>query len=99
MQLGNDWCCKWGEKRPVDLCFARHSGYGGYSCDGYAVGSRIVRFTKGEGGNFTLETHVRLNNSEVVHRGVLAALLGPPRHLLLPGRLPTETRWGWVWQL
>jgi 3',5'-cyclic AMP phosphodiesterase CpdA len=30
----NDFCCQFGTRK-VDLCFGRHSGYGGYTCDGY----------------------------------------------------------------
>ena len=64
----NDFCCQFG-KRAVDLCFGRHSGYGGYSCEGYGTGSRVVTF---HGDTGALETHVRMNaNLSVVHSGTL----------------------------
>ena len=64
----NDFCCKFG-KRAVDLCFGRHSGYGGYSCDGYGTGSRVITFN---GDTGVLNTHVRMNgNLSLVHSGTL----------------------------
>jgi hypothetical protein len=64
----NDFCCQFG-KRAVDLCFGRHSGYGGYSCDGYDTGSRVISF---DADTRVIETHVRMNsNLSVVHQGRL----------------------------
>jgi hypothetical protein len=64
----NDFCCQFGS-RGIDLCFARHSGYGGYTCKGYEEGSRVITF---HGDTGVLETHVRMNsNLSVVHQGVL----------------------------
>ena len=68
----NDFCCSWG-KREVELCFGRHSGYGGYTCPGYPEGSRIISYNESTG---FLETHVRLNgNLSVVHKKRIAIRL------------------------
>lgn len=65
----NDFCCQFGTRK-VDLCFGRHSGGGGYACDGYGTGSRVITF---HGDTGALTTHVRMNaNLSVVHRGTLA---------------------------
>jgi hypothetical protein len=42
----NDFCCQFG-RRSIDLCFGRHSGYGGYDCTGYLKGSRLITFRTG----------------------------------------------------
>ena len=77
----NDWCCEFGE-RAVDLCFGRHSGWGGYDCDEpsgsahkYAKGSRMITFQRQRGmaatAGHTITTHVRLANGSVIHFGRL----------------------------
>ena len=69
----NDFCCQFG-KRAIDLCFARHSGYGGYQCDGYGQGVRIItiKAPRGSPGNHVeISTHIRMMNSSVVHKGDL----------------------------
>ena len=45
----NDFSCSFGD-RAIDLCFGRHSGYGGYDCTGYMKGSRIITFKQGPSG-------------------------------------------------
>ena len=83
----NDFCCTFGS-RAIDLCFGRHSGYGGYDCTGYLKGSRIITFqaaaaTPGSGGGvdgadravqagWKLTTHIRMNTGVVIHPGPLA---------------------------
>ena len=69
----NDWCCQFGS-RAVDLCFGRHSGWGGYDCKDppgslrdYEKGSRVITFKEGR-----LTTHVRLVNGTSIHQGTLA---------------------------
>ncbi|KAJ9620273.1 hypothetical protein H2203_008038 [Taxawa tesnikishii (nom. ined.)] len=52
---GDDWCMKWEGKLPgmnltgngLDLCFGRHSGYGGYGS--WMRGSRQVKIREGLG--------------------------------------------------
>jgi 3',5'-cyclic AMP phosphodiesterase CpdA len=67
----NDFCCQFG-KRSIDLCFGRHSGYGGYQCKNYEQGVRIITIqTNYDARKFSVSTHVRLNNATIIHKGYL----------------------------
>ena len=67
----NDFCCQFGA-RAVDLCFGRHSGWGGYDCNGYDKGSRVITFQQQPlRESAALQTHVRMTNGSVIHRGTL----------------------------
>ena len=35
----NDFCCEFSTKK---LCFGRHTSYGGYNCEGYVQGARVI---------------------------------------------------------
>ena len=66
----NDFCCRWGRSRNVELCFGHHSGWGGYDCSAeYGHGSRVIKFEKGAGrhGGPRLTTHVRMVDGSVRH--------------------------------
>ena len=73
----NDWCCQFG-KRSIDLCFGRHSGWGGYDCEdppgskiNFSKGSRIITFQQQGAQRHSITTHVRLFNGSVTHSGSL----------------------------
>lgn len=63
----NDFCCKIG-RRAVDLCFGRHSGRGGYNCDGYENGARVIDV---EINPWKASTHIRLTNGSIIHEAGL----------------------------
>ena len=66
---GDDWCAKWDSQLPgmnltgngLDLCFGRHSGYGGYGT--WTRGSRQVLLNLTTPGE--VQTWVRLETGEV----------------------------------
>lgn len=64
----NDWCCSFGE-RAVSLCFARHSGGGGYGCDGYNLGARVIEVSITP--SLQIDTHIRMANGSTIHAGTL----------------------------
>lgn len=76
---GDDWCMKWEGKLPgmnltgngLDLCFGRHSGYGGYGS--WMRGSRQVKIREGVG---QVETWIRLEDGSVSGRVVLNGTYG-----------------------
>jgi hypothetical protein len=73
---GDDWCFKWEEGlegmdlmgNGLNLCFGRHSGYGGYHRD-WERGSRQIVIREERMGE--VEVWVRLEDGAVVGRGVL----------------------------
>ncbi|KAK6003653.1 hypothetical protein QM012_009424 [Aureobasidium pullulans] len=76
---GDDWCFKWNSKlkgmsltgNGLDLCFGRHSGYGGYGS--WTRGSRQVLLQKGKKD---VETWVRLEDGSVSGRVTLNGTYG-----------------------
>ena len=54
---GLDWCCPY-EK--LWLCFARHTGYGGYGY--WSRGARILEITEQP---FSLKSWIRMENGQV----------------------------------
>ncbi|KAL3693575.1 hypothetical protein R1sor_007226 [Riccia sorocarpa] len=56
---GLDWCCP---HQHLWLCFARHTGYGGYGS--WTRGSRILQLV--EEPEFALKSWIRLENDDVV---------------------------------
>ncbi|KAM0754236.1 Metallo-dependent phosphatase [Meredithblackwellia eburnea MCA 4105] len=69
---GNNWCAK-SEEVPHTICFARHTGYGGYGSR--ERGSRVFEFAKGEaregGGGLGVKTWMRMEDHEVANMTVL----------------------------
>ncbi|KAG9942889.1 Metallo-dependent phosphatase, partial [Aureobasidium melanogenum] len=76
---GDDWCFRWDSKlkgmnltgNGLDLCFGRHSGYGGYGS--WIRGSRQVVLTKGKED---IETWVRLEDGSISGRVTLNGTYG-----------------------
>ena len=66
----NDFCCSYED---MELCFGRHSGFGGYQCDGYVQGWRVVEVSSesSSSSSFQVNTYVRLVNGSKIHSGVL----------------------------
>lgn len=66
---GDDWCAKWESQLPgmnltgngLDLCFGRHSGYGGYGS--WTRGSRQVLFNLANPAE--VQTWIRLETGEI----------------------------------
>jgi hypothetical protein len=74
----NSFCCALGgegrgEGGGLDLCFGRHSSFGGYGCEGEAeeIGARVVDVTVTADGGVALETHIRLASGGVEGRHAL----------------------------
>lgn len=86
---GNDWCCpirvdngpkgaggrNGASSRDIQLCYGRHSGYGGYSTPNvHLPGARVVqfeptmlrKFIQGQSSSSTTNTWVRLEGGMVV---------------------------------
>jgi len=61
---GNSWCCK--SKTGIDVCFGRHSGYGGYG--EWDRGSRIIMLSKQTNSIFT---YVRMEDGSIIDHGYL----------------------------
>lgn len=57
---GLDWCCPY---RSMHLCFARHTGYGGYG--NWTRGARILELVERP---FGLNTYIRLENGTISSR-------------------------------
>lgn len=76
---GDDWCFRWDSKlkgmnlagNGLDLCFGRHSGYGGYGS--WTRGSRQVLLRK---GSKDVETWVRLEDGSTSGRVTLNGTYG-----------------------
>ncbi|KAG6906472.1 hypothetical protein DXG01_013799 [Tephrocybe rancida] len=59
---GNEWCAR-DTKKDVIFCFDKHSGYGGYTGDGWGYGVRNLVFTSPDPGD-GVETWIRLEAGE-----------------------------------
>jgi hypothetical protein len=95
---GNDWCFKWNSTLPtmefagngIDLCFGRHTGYGGYG--NWMRGSRQIKLNITTLGEQT-ETWVRLEDSTESGRIVLNSTYGVDKYPLVEDKrtnLPKE---------
>lgn len=82
---GNDWCFKWKSNltgmvltgNGLDLCFSRHTGYGGYGS--WTRGSRQVLVSLDDLGN-TTETWTRLEDGSTVGAVSLNSTFGRDRY-------------------
>lgn len=74
---GNDWCCPISAKASmgyavgIELCFGRHSGFGGYATPGmHSRGARVLQLDLGGGASRGarpgIRTWVRLESGEMV---------------------------------
>lgn len=70
---GASWCATWPssatkKSRPIKqgpfLCFARHTGYGGYG--EWDRGARVVQLSFDQGGEMTVKTWVRMESGDVI---------------------------------
>jgi len=55
---GNEWCARDPKSQTV-LCFNKHTGYGGYSKEGWGYGVRTFDLTLGRSG---ARTYIRMEN-------------------------------------
>lgn len=86
---GNDWCFKWNGTltgmslagNGLDLCFSRHTGYGGYGS--WTRGSRQVLVSLESLGNGT-ETWMRLEDGNVTGAVTLNSTFGTDEYPAVP---------------
>jgi hypothetical protein len=79
---GDDWCYRWDSKlegmnltgNGLDLCFGRHSGYGGYGS--WTRGSRQILLTDANLAELAPETWTTLETGEVVGKVTLNGTFG-----------------------
>ncbi|KAF1851497.1 Metallo-dependent phosphatase [Cucurbitaria berberidis CBS 394.84] len=80
---GVDWCMKWSKSLPyndptkgngLNLCFNRHSGYGGYT--DWKRGARQIVIEQDKLGKNELETWIRLEDGDVSGHVMLNATYG-----------------------
>lgn len=84
---GDDWCMKWGElsgNEPstgngVNLCFGRHTGYGGYS-DWTRGARQIVVHEDLLNGKREVETWIRLEDGKISGHVVLNDTFGTDKY-------------------
>eukprot|EP01100_Stratorugosa_tubuloviscum_P000017 TRINITY_DN1001_c0_g1_i1.p1 TRINITY_DN1001_c0_g1~~TRINITY_DN1001_c0_g1_i1.p1 ORF type:complete len:403 (-),score=164.10 TRINITY_DN1001_c0_g1_i1:85-1293(-) len=57
---GNNWCC---EKQDVQLCYGRHTGYGGYG--DWPRGARVIQLTENN-LSWTWKTWIRMENGTII---------------------------------
>ncbi|KAK1523038.1 calcineurin-like phosphoesterase [Colletotrichum paranaense] len=79
---GDSWCSTWpghdaglGAEAPF-LCFAKHTGYGGYGT--WERGARMIKlsFTQGDDPDMSVESWVRMENEEIITRVTLNETYG-----------------------
>lgn len=83
---GDDWCFKWNTTLPgmnltgngLNLCFGRHSGYGGYGS--WTRGSRQILLTEQRLRQSEVETWIRLETGSVTGSVVLNGTYGRDRY-------------------
>lgn len=84
---GVDWCMKWAKDLPnnlpangngLNLCFNRHSGYGGYS--EWARGGRQILVEEAKLGENVVDTWIRLEDGSVSGRVTLNSTYGQDRY-------------------
>ncbi|KDN52541.1 hypothetical protein K437DRAFT_186642 [Tilletiaria anomala UBC 951] len=80
-QHGNDWCApsnlQTRQKQIVPVCFAKHSGFGGYDYDNWNHGSRIFLFSLKDVGN-SMQTYIRFLTGEVRYKTTVDAAWAIP---------------------
>ncbi|KAK0259050.1 hypothetical protein LTS09_006339 [Friedmanniomyces endolithicus] len=87
---GDDWCFKWDSQLPgmslkgngLDLCFGRHSGYGGYGS--WVRGSRQILVTEEMVKEGVVETRVRLETGATSGSVVLNGTYGSDYYPAVP---------------
>lgn len=84
-QHGDDWCFKWDRQlsgmtlagNGLDLCFSRHTGYGGYGH--WKRGSRQILLSLDSLGS-SVETWIRLEDGTVTGAVTLNATFGADKY-------------------
>ncbi|KAF2853407.1 Metallo-dependent phosphatase [Plenodomus tracheiphilus IPT5] len=85
---GVDWCMKWSKFLPntspsngngLNLCFNRHSGYGGYA--DWARGARQIIVEEDKLGKDEVETWIRLEDGNISGRVTLNSTFGTDRYV------------------
>ncbi|KAF5313895.1 hypothetical protein D9619_013002 [Psilocybe cf. subviscida] len=71
---GNEWCVREPTKKVI-FCFDKHSGYGGYSSDGWEYGVRNLLFHSPD-PTVPVETWIRLQEGETRARILLNSTYG-----------------------
>jgi len=87
---GDDWCFRWNETLPgmnltgngLNLCFGRHSGYGGYGS--WTRGSRQILVTEESLKAGIVESWVRLETGDVSGAVTLNATYGEDSYPVVP---------------
>ena len=87
---GDDWCFRWDTRLPgmnitgngLDLCFGRHSGYGGYGT--WTRGSRQILITLEGLKRREVETWVRLETGDVTGKVTLNGTYGQDGYPVVP---------------
>ena len=77
---GNDFCCHY---RQLQLCFGKHSGYGGYGT--WRRGARVFQFADGDGDG--IKTWIRMENGDILHQpkvDVISSNLGYNEFWIVP---------------
>ena len=78
-----DWCMKWSKDLPntspsngngLNICFNRHSGYGGYS--DYTRGARQIVVGEDSLGQNVVDTWIRLENGQISGKVSLNSTFG-----------------------
>ncbi|KAF9691877.1 hypothetical protein EKO04_010172 [Ascochyta lentis] len=84
---GVDWCMKWSKDlrnnspangNGLNLCFNRHSGYGGYS--DWARGARQIVIEEAKLGASELQTWIRLEDGSISGQVTLNSTYGTDRY-------------------
>ncbi|CBX97919.1 hypothetical protein IAQ61_000902 [Plenodomus lingam] len=84
---GIDWCMKWSKPLPntspsngngLNLCFNRHSGYGGYT--DWTRGARQIMVKEDKLGKNEVETWIRLEDGNISGRVMLNSTFGTDRY-------------------
>lgn len=84
---GVDWCMKWSKNLPnttpsngngLNICFNRHSGYGGYS--DWTRGARQIVVGEDMLGKNIVDTWIRLENGKISGRVTLNNTFGTDQY-------------------
>jgi hypothetical protein len=93
---GVDWCMKWSKDLPdtspangngLNMCFNRHTGYGGYS--DWARGARQIVVEEDKLGQNVVETWIRLENGKISGQVSLNSTFGTDQY----PQVPAEKSW------
>ncbi|KAF1831167.1 Metallo-dependent phosphatase [Decorospora gaudefroyi] len=84
---GVDWCMKWSKDLPgttpsngngLNICFNRHSGYGGYG--DFTRGARQIVVAEDMPGEYVVDTWIRLETGQISAQVSLNSTFGTDRY-------------------